>query len=440
MEKTMSKKKSNQLNAEIQNMLVVYAEEANQWAQFSQRDTEINAATFVQTVVLGWLKKKDASLNELAQAAGDLGLAVTGSALHERMGKEAVMLLAGVLKLTLEELRRPCPLPLAVLKRFSGVYITDSSQIALPEHMAGIFRGNQANSMLKLQVTWDYLNGNLVALELEEGRNPDQKCRLHVSHAQAGTLQLFDLGYFKQEYLRDIDQQGAYFVSRYQSQTALYHPETGNRLELVSWLKTVLGNEAECRVLIGGRVQWPVRLLVRRLSQPAADARRRKAKQQAREQGKTCSAAYLFLLGWDILVTNLAAEDWSLAQIFDLYPIRFQIEWLFRVWKDQLGVDVLGTWRTERILCQLYAHLLAAILTHLLTAACRWGEFEHSFAKCVQVIQDAVKDLLRCFARDGWGITAWLKRLEAHFRVFGCKTQRRKSPSTAQIIYNWGLS
>lgn len=436
----MSQKKSNQLNQEIQNMLVLYAQEANQWAQFSKRNTTINAETFVQIVVLGWLKKKDASLNELAQAARDLGVKVTGSALHERMGPEAVLLLAGVLKRTLEAIPQRCPLPLAVLKRFSRVYIIDSTQIALPETMGSIFRGAQTDSMLKLQVLWDYLNGTLTALEMVEGRCPDQKCQLHVHHAQAGTLHLFDLGYFKQEYLRDIDEQGAYFVSRYQTQTALYQVETKVGVDLVAWLKTVKSHEAECGVLLGRRVQWPVRLLVRRLSQASADARRRKAKKKARENGKTCSAAYLFLLGWDILVTNLAAEDWTLAQIFDLYPLRFQIEWLFRVWKDQLGVDELGDWRIERILCQFYAHLLAALLTHRLTATCRWSTFEHSFAKSVQIIQASVTGLMRCFVRAGWGFAAWLNRLEEDFRTFGCKTKRRKSPSTAQIIYNWGLS
>lgn len=421
-------------------MLVGYAQEANEWAQFSQRDSTLNAATFVQTLVLGWLKKKDASLNELAHGARELGLAVTGSALQERMGKEAVVLLAGVLKLALERLRKACPLPLACLQKFSGVYITDSSQIALPAPMACIFPGNTDNSMLKLQVTWDYLNGNLAAIELEEGRHPDQKCQLHVSHAQRGTLQLFDLGYFKQEYLRAMDEQGAYFVCRYQSQTALYQAETQAPFDLASWLRRLKGHEAGRDVLLGGRVKLPVRLLVRRLSPSAAAARRRKARQKARKQGQACRATYLFLLGWDVLVTNLQADDWTLAQVFDLYPIRFQIEWLFRIWKDQLGVDELGAWRIERLLCQLYAHLLAALLTHLLTAACRWGEFEYSFAKSVQIIQAAVTRLMGCLARAGWGFTAWLRRLEDDFRAFGCKTKRRKSPSTAQIIYNWGLS
>lgn len=146
------------------------------------------------------------------------------------------------------------------------------------------------------------------------------------------------------------------------------------------------------------------------------------------------------MLAWDILVTNLERDDWTIAQVFDLYPIRFQIEWLFRIWKSQVGVDKLGDWRVERILCQVYAHLLAAILCHILTAAWRWGEFEYSFAKSVQIIQTAIQGLMRCLARAGWGFSAWLQRLKEDFRIFGCKTKRRKSPSTAQLIYNWGLS
>ena len=38
-----------------------------------------------------------------------------------------------------------------------------------------------------------------------------------------------------QERLRDIDAQAVYFVSRYQSQTVLYTPESGERIDLVGW-------------------------------------------------------------------------------------------------------------------------------------------------------------------------------------------------------------
>jgi hypothetical protein len=108
------------------------------------------------------------------------------------MNSEGVMLLASVLKLTLERWQSKHPLPIKPLQRFEGVYITDSTQIALPATLASVFQGNQANGMLKLQVQWDYLNGNLRAIETQAGKTPDQKCHLHVDQVPTNSLQLFD--------------------------------------------------------------------------------------------------------------------------------------------------------------------------------------------------------------------------------------------------------
>lgn len=241
--------------------------------------------------------------------------------------------------------------------------------------------------------------------------------------------------------MRDIAQQDAFFVSRYQAQTALYELENDACFNLVEWLQSLDHNEAECQLALGSRIHFPVRLVVRRLPQKVADARRRKAKKRYKSDGKTCSKTYLFLLGWDILLTNLASEDWLIAQIFDLYPIRFQIEWLFRIWKSQLKVDRFGNWRIERILCQLYAHLIGIVLCQRLSAGCLWrnGQ-EYSLYQCVQLIQNRISDLMKCIARGWWGIKAWRQRLETAFGQFGRKTKRKKVPSTCQILMNWGLS
>jgi hypothetical protein len=129
---------------------------------------------------------------------------------------------------------------------------------------------------------------------------------------------LFDLGYFKQEYLRDVDQQQAFFVTRYQTQTALYDPETGEKRVVEEWFCQQNAPEIERPCLMGGRVRLPVRLLARRLPTKMAAARRRKAKQKARWEGKTCSKRHLELLGWEILITNLPNAEWELAEVFAL--------------------------------------------------------------------------------------------------------------------------
>jgi hypothetical protein len=436
----MSKRECNERQAEIQKLLGEYAEEANAWVHFSQREGGLNAAGFVQTVVLGWLQAGQASLNQLVQVGQALGYSISEAGLHQRMDGKSVVLLASVLQLALKRLQQACPLELALLQGFSSICVTDSTQIALPAALAEDFAGNQGNGMLKLQVVWDYLNGNLVALETQAGKTPDQKCQLHLAHAQPNGLQLFDLGYFKQDYLQQIAQRQAFFVCRWQAQTALYEPESGKRINLMDVLKASQEPQLEKKVWLGERVKLPVRLLLRQLNPQAADTRRRNAQVKARKQGKSCSEAYLFLLGWDILLSNLAQEDWSVAQLFDLYTIRTQIEWVFRIWKDQLALDELGQWRVERVLCQLYAHLIGAVLCHLLTVRWRWRTYEYSFGKCVHIIQAHIPHLLRCLARAGWGLGAWLLHLERAFRQFRRKSKRRKSPSTAQCLYNWGLT
>jgi hypothetical protein len=430
----MSQPKSNETLARIQAVLREDVKQANEWAQFTQRQRQITAEVFVQTLVLGWLQHKQASLNQLAASGQALGCRMSPSGLHQRMDQRAVMLLGAVLRLSLDRLQAQCRLPLAYLQQFRAIYITDSTQIALPPALAPLFAGNGLNSSLKLQLTWDYLHGHVAAVEIGDGRTPDQTCRLHVTHASAKTLQLFDLGYFKQEALQEIVQAQAFFVCRYQSQTALFDPQTGDRIELRDWLRQATGPVAECVLKLGQRVHLPVRLVARRVNLSQTQARRRLAKKKARKQGYTCRAAALELLGWDLLLTNLPPEHASLEQIFDLYAIRTQIEWVFRLWKDQLGLDKVGHTRIERVLCHVYAHLIGAILCHELTASWRWRDHEYSFAKCLQLIQDQIAAFMACLAHQGRGLRAWLKRLEGDFQRFGLKTKRRKSPSTAQIL------
>lgn len=437
----MSATKCTDKGQEIQNILEDLVIQANTICQFSQRDTELNAIRFVEVLILGWLKKGEASLNDLAEMALDIGCDITGAAIHERINGVAVILLGHVL---MQALHQQVTVPqdvIDVLSEFTGVYITDSTQLSLPKALAGLFAGGNQDAKMKLQVTIDYLTGQWVDLEIEPGKASDRKSDFPVRQAVIGSLNVFDLGYFKQERFRDIAQQGAFFVSRYQSQTSLYDLDSYEQLNLVTPLKSAKTNEIDTMMRLGERVKYPVRLVARKLPKAVVDKRRRKAKQKAKEQKYTCTANYLYLLSWDILITNLAQDKWSVSQLFNLYAIRMQIEWVFRIWKSQLQLDFLGNWRIERILCQLYAHLIGILLCHRLTQGWLWrlGK-EHSFAKCVKIITSRIEGLMICIGNDWTGIQSWVQRLEDSFKRYGCKTKRKKEPSTLQVLMERGLS
>jgi hypothetical protein len=437
----MSNSQCNSKENPLKEVLETLVQQANAACPFSQRETALNAERFVQTLVLGWLREADASLNTLAQFAQELGITVTGSALHERMGEAAVALLGWVLMAALQQGVQGRRLPIEAFGAFSAIHVTDSTQVNLPPSLLGEYAGSADAARLKLHVTLDYLTGQWVGAEVVAGKVHDQNSDLPRQHAIAGSLNLFDLGYFKPERLRAVAAQEAYFVCRCQSQTALYVPGSDRRVDVRQWLQSLSGDTAERRVDLGARVRLPVRLVVRRLPQAVADARRRKAKDRYRRDGKTCSPDYLLWLGWDILITNLAADDWPLSRMFDLYPIRMQIEWLFRVWKSHLHIHHFGNWRRQRVLCQWYARLIGAVCSQRLSAGWHWRHgHEYSFLKCVQIIQSRIDGLMACIARHWRGVQTWQHRLEAAFRQFARKTKRKKTPSTCQIFINWSLS
>lgn len=436
----MSKKECTNKVVQIQHILDNLTIEVNEKCQFSKRDTPLNAERFVKVLVLGFLQNGEASLNELADMASEQGIEITGSAIDGRLGQSAIDLLEGVLINAIQQIPAKIGIPMAVLSKFSAVNITDSTQLKLPDHLYDLFMGIGGKAKMKLQVTLDYLTGHMVDLAIETGISPDQNSNLPLDNAIPDSLNIFDLGYFKQERLRDIAEK-AYFVSRFQSQTAIYDPHTRERIDLVKCLKSRRTKQVDMNVLLGRTVKLPVRLVACRLPKAAADARRRKAKKKAKQQGKTCTQAYLYLLGWDILITNISSELLNLEQIMALYPIRTQIEWVFRVWKSQLRLDYIGQWRRERVLCEIYAHLIGTFLCHIFASGWSWrfGQ-EHSFAKCVQIIQKRIRDFTVCIRRGWYGIYSWMQRLEDAFKQFAPKDKRKNEPSTLDVLIQRGLS
>jgi len=334
------------------------------------------------------------------------------------------MLLMQVLEGVLHQQVFTGSLPSQRLRQFKGIYITDSTQIKLPSVLNVLFAGQKNGSQVKVQLCLEYLSGCVSGLELEAGRIPDQSCELPLQQAQVGSLHLFDLGYFKQEHLALLNQQGAFYVTRYQSQTAIYDPQTGERIDILQSLSATKEQRTELNVTLGARIRTPVRLIAQRLAPKLTAARRRKAKRKARKHGQTCSAAYLSLQSWDLYLTNLPPE-WTSQDIHNLYSLRWQIELVFRAWKSQLHLAHFGPWRIERVLCQLYAHLIGCLLSHALTAdwRCR-DETEYSPVKLLQLLQHYFLLL--------WHevICPFPFCLEEAFKRFARKDKRKKAPSS----------
>ncbi len=436
----MPNKNYSAIEQKVQELLTVVSQRAGKTSGFVQRCSKLDGMVFVQTLVLGCLQRAEISLSQLAQVSTKLGVAITGPGLNERIDAEAVLLLQEVLREGLQMLSGAERLELALLARFSAVYLLDSTQMQVPAALAEGFPGSGGKASpagIKLQVLYEFLSSCFVAIELGAANQPDQKCRLQVEHSQPGALHLFDLGYFNQQTLAELAGSGAFFISRFDYQTALYRDEAEPvRLQLLDLLRQVRGDRLEVWLRLGRKVKVRVRALFQRLPQHVVEERRRKAIERMKEKGRTPSADYLALLEWYFFITNIPADWLSFDQILLLYRVRWQVELIFKLWKSQAGLDRLGPWRKERVLIHLYARLIGLVLFYALAAPFRWlDDKELSFPKAFTAFCDTIPAILRAICRGWHAFPAVLKRLYAHWRRYDLKTHRCIHPSTLELLF-----
>jgi hypothetical protein len=301
---------------------------------FVRRESKVNGAQWVQTLTFGFIETPEATLNQLAQVSTDLGVPVTPQGLEERMTDAAVRFLRSMLGESLKLFRQELSLPVELLDRFSAVHLLDSSSVALPAVMADEFPGcggDGPEASAKVQLMVELRQGSLT-ITLETGRSPDQTY-VPTVHCLPKSLRISDLGYFNVEVFAQIDQDQAFFLSRLNTQTSLFDPDSREPIDLLAWLQDATPNRFEQPVLLGAKTQLPVRLLVTRLPQEVADERRRTAQEAARRKGRTLSPRHLALLSWSLYITNVPPELLSLEEAVRLYRVRWQIELIFKVWK-----------------------------------------------------------------------------------------------------------
>jgi hypothetical protein len=239
-----------------------------------------------------------------------------------------------------------------------------------------------------------------------------------------------DLGYFALDVLAAIAATGSYFLTRMHHTTAVF-TAAGQRTPLLDLLGPAPSYEVA--VSLGCTQHLPVRLLAVRVPPEVANQRRRRLHREARDHGKTPSATILAWADWTLLVTNAPAALLSLPEALVLLRARWQVEWLFRLWKQYGQIDTSRSSKPWRVLCEVWAKLLAVLVQHWLALTGCWQAPQRSLVKAAQVVQAQAMHLLACLASGLARAIADLHRsLPAACRL----NRRRKHPSTYQLLLN----
>jgi hypothetical protein len=422
----------------MQDLLTRRAEEIARQTGCSQRASKLGGAGLVQALVFGYLKDRLASCEDLAQTAATAGYPVSPQAIDQRctqataeclqrLAEEAVRVVIAA-----EENLSP------LLDRFTAVCPQDSSTVTLPDALEEHWRGCDTwtdcggRSAVKIQVRYDLVRGGIVGLRLEHGRDNDHRTPLQIENIQAGSLHLRDLGYFELEVLRQIAKRRGYFLTRLQDGTAIFR-SGGQRIELAKYLRKQKDNVVDEAVTLGVNDHLPCRLVAIRVPPEVARRRRQQVVEKARKKQYTPSADKLYLCAWNFYVTNAPAELLSVAEVLALARMRWQIELIFKLWKSHGGLGQTRSQKPWRILCEVFAKLLAQLIQHWILIQACWHCPQRSLRKAAKAV--------RAFAAS---LAAVCTRLPALVALLGTITKtlahaarvnkRRRHPSAHQLL------
>ncbi len=400
------------LSEQLHRVLEERADELARETGCVQRQRKFSGASLVQTLVFGWQQHPDASLEQLASVAELHEVEVTDTAVQKRFTPKAAQFLHRVLEEACSLVVQAAQdVPVALVRRFSAVILEDSSSIALPDELAEIWRGCGGNqehtaAAIKVHVRWELKRGRLWGPTLTDGRTSDRRSPFTEEEIVRGSLEIKDLGYFQLDHLEARREAGAYSLTRWQAGTALF-TDDGKPLPVADVLPPRVGQLKELPVRVGARHWLPMRLLMLRVPKEVGDQRRCDLLRDAQRRGQTVS------------------------------------ELLYKLWKSDGRIDEWRTSNPWRVLCELYAKLIALLLQHWLIVLFAWHDPQRSLVKLAKVVRDTAWLLMDALAGHG-SICSAFALIERRMRS-GCQMNTRgKRPNSAQLLQRqaveWALS
>lgn len=426
-------------------------------SRFNQRSSsKINGHEFVKALVLPSQGLSEDSLNGLCERMREFNpqADISASALAQRINTEAAVrfmrsCFEKTLKLACEKMEKQYSSLEGALQSFNNVYIQDSTVIEISKWLAGVFPGTKrggkkyrlaCTAQMKIDLIHNFTTGQITDAQIYEGKRPDQALSGKIAIViKKGDLVLRDLGYFKIETLKTIDEIGAYFLSRFPPHVKVYlNRDDEKPVDLATHLNKYYSYQSaiELNVWISDE-RLPVRLVAYRVPKDVVAERKRKAKKRAKEMKRTLSKEKLAQMEFSLFVTNIPAKMLSLDVIGTVYRLRWEIELLFKTWKSCLKIDVLKGVCEERIKCLIWSRLCMAILVAYISAkflnlAKRLCEGELSPVKLIRYLlrngtlcravatqtlvkleQIMVKDMPRRFMKDKRGRTTMREKVIA---------------------------
>jgi len=324
-----------------------------------------------------------------------------------------------------------------LLSSFKNVYIEDNSGISLQEDLKDEFKGSGGKASkagMKIYLNYNYTQKSISNLEISEEVKSDAKfSNKIVSTLEENDLVLRDLGFFKIESLRKVEEKKAYYISRYFLSTNLYIKD--EKVDLLKFLESkkhfgIIDEEVKVSTQ-----KLPTRLIAIKVSDDIYNQRVRNLKKAYRQRRKVPKDSTLKLQRYVIFITNIPKEMIASNHIGTIYRLRWEIELCFKRWKSIFKIDRLTGSHGNRTLCFIYAKLIAILLFNSFEqyalALAYQRDRELSFDKFFKWIVD--RDRFQRLLAKEFTLTHFLTMISNNITRL-LKDRRRKRLSSLDLI------
>lgn len=327
-----------------------------------ERRRKLDAAALFWALTLGFAVGQDRSIEALRQSyfqcvGGELTL--TYSSFHGWFGASLTTFLREVLDNALEDLSHSTDRFDGRLDRFRHVLVPDTTVVTLYRSLIDAYPGSgDDHAGAKLHVIESVSTGLPTQFSITDART-HESTQLSTGQWLAGSLLLYDQGFFDYRTMDLIDANDGWFVTRLKP--------NANPL-IVEELRSWRGNAIS---LTGEKLHTVLDDLHRDVIDVRAEVSFRRRSYNGSRSGATRTFRVVGVWNgetekYHLYVTNLPVADYTASDIAQLYRARWEVELLFKELKSTYNLDQIPTSNPVAVEAMILVALISLVVSRVL--------------------------------------------------------------------------
>jgi hypothetical protein len=228
---------------------------------------------------------------------------------------------------------------------------------------------------------WPTLRCDYFKITATEGKGSAEALQHYPLKAKEHII--VDRGYCRAKGIHFVESKKAYLTVRLHPHGIVLQDENDINFELLEHLETLKGagqiGAWKVRIPLAGHRPVEARLCAIRKSQAATALTLKKLKTEASRDGRKLQPETLFYTRYVMVLTTLPESNFSADQILEFYRFRWQIELVFKRFKQIAQLGHLPKYDDESAQAWIYGKLFLALLSEKLirhaSALSPWGYF-----------------------------------------------------------------